>query len=122
MESQLSTLAHRALQIDEVLTLVFCHLSPYIWERQVLLASPDGLRIDFGKDFSHLVADTLPRADNQKALVHCSQVSCTFCPHALKVLWQTLPNLRPVQHLLDSMQFSYVDPESGTPCHVSALP
>ncbi|OJT14974.1 hypothetical protein TRAPUB_8417 [Trametes pubescens] len=117
MESPLSTSAHRALQIDEVLTSVFRHLSPYIWERQVLLASPDGLHIDYGKDFSHLAADALPRADNQQALVRCSLVSRTFCPHALKVLWRTLPNLRPVQHLLNSMQFSYADLESGTPYH-----
>ncbi|KAI0635544.1 hypothetical protein C8Q77DRAFT_575789 [Trametes polyzona] len=110
-----------ALQTEEVLVAVFRHLSPYVWDRQTLLTSPDYLDIDPRKDLSHFGADVLYNSENKRALVQCARVSRAFCPHALKVLWRTLPNLRPLERLLDLFQFSYADLEAGTPIHVSDI-
>ncbi|KAI0649518.1 hypothetical protein C8Q79DRAFT_904823 [Trametes meyenii] len=112
-----STSAYRALQVEEVLSTIFRHLSPYVWDRQVVLTFPDRLDIDPTKDFTHLGVDASPCSANQQTLVQCSRVSRLFAPHALKVLWRTLPDLRPLQYLLEAMKFSYADLETGTPVH-----
>ncbi|KAI9061187.1 hypothetical protein FKP32DRAFT_1678515 [Trametes sanguinea] len=115
--SPMCTAVERALQVEEVLARIFRHLSPYAWDRKTLLTVLDSLDIDPAKDFSHLGVDTDPLIDNRRALVQCARVSRMIAPHALKVLWRTLPDLRPLAHLLDAMAFSYGDVENGVPYH-----
>ncbi|KAI0760965.1 hypothetical protein BD413DRAFT_486756 [Trametes elegans] len=110
----MSTSAQRALQVEEVLGAIFRHLSPYR-DGHTVLTAPDRLDFDHAKDFSHLGVEPSPCAENQRALVQCSRVSRTIGPHALQVLWRTLPDLRPLQHLLDVMGYSYADRETGIP-------
>ncbi|KAI0366171.1 hypothetical protein BV20DRAFT_972202 [Pilatotrama ljubarskyi] len=110
-------LTHRALHVEEILATIVRHLTPYVWDRREVLSVPDGLDVGPVKDLSLLGVDDLPSLDNQRALVQCARVSRAFSLHALKVLWRTLPDLRPLQRLLDSMGFSYADLNEGTPVH-----
>ncbi|KAH9885800.1 hypothetical protein C8Q73DRAFT_769653 [Cubamyces lactineus] len=113
----MSTAVDRALQVEEILGTVFRHLSPYVWDRKAVLTLANRVNLNHGKDFSHLGVDALPCMENQTALVQCARVSRTIGPHALRVLWRTLPDIRPLLHLLNVMGFSYGDLASGTPFH-----
>ena len=115
----MSTSVDRALQVEEILGTIFRHISPYVWDRKAVLTVPNRVNLNHGKDFSHLGVDALPCMENQTALVQCARVSRTIGPHALKVLWRTLPDIRPLLHLLNVMGFSYGDSASGMPFHVS---
>lgn len=108
-----------ALEVEEILGAIFRHLSPYAWDRQAILVAPHQLNATIGKDFSHIGVENSPCATNQRALVQSSRVSRAFSGQALKVLWRTLPDLQPLQRLLDAMDFSYADCYSGMPIHVS---
>ncbi|KAI0635545.1 hypothetical protein C8Q77DRAFT_1098097 [Trametes polyzona] len=114
----MSPLPHRALQVDEVLSAIFRQLSPYVvLDRQEVLTAPNPLGADIGKDFSRSVIESQPCSANQRALLQASTVSRLFSTHALKVLWKTLPDLSPLQHLLDVMGFTYADPDEDVPIH-----
>ncbi|KAI0351757.1 hypothetical protein OH77DRAFT_851932 [Trametes cingulata] len=113
----MSVSTHRALQVEDILATIVRHLSPYVWDRQAILATPDGLDVGPVKDFSLLGVDGIPSVENQRALLQCARVSRTFSSHALKVLWRTLPNFQPLRHLLDLMGFSYADLVEGAPIH-----
>ena len=90
----MSTSVDRALQVEEILGTIFRHLSPYVWDRKAVLTVPTRVNLNHGKDFSHLGVDALPCMENQTALVQCARVSRTIGPHALKVLWRTLPDIQ----------------------------
>ncbi|KAI0822566.1 hypothetical protein BC628DRAFT_1327265 [Trametes gibbosa] len=115
--ASLSMSTHKALQVEEILSTIFRHLSPYAWNRQVALAAPEELGLAMGKDLARLGLDCKPCTENLRTLARAARVSRSFTAPALKVLWRTLPDLRPLLHVLEVMGFSYEDLELGIPIH-----